>query len=204
MKKHIGNIIVNSLQTKLDSCFNKCLSVSNADISLPILIIGLQNAKADIQGFNILKKTYNDGMLWWTFSKNERRVDYDKDVEDFKTFCINNVVDKIRYKNIDLINLDSFSKIRKLVLYIKSNRKKHYYIDSNKFVFLYDKNEVDNIYGLSLNTLAFFGIKKRKAIDLLRKNTNNVEIKNFYYIPNNIRRIINDDIPKEMILREYF
>lgn len=205
--KNIGNVIVSSPNTKVEECFNKYLSLSNIDNDLPTLIIGLDNARGKITNFNILVKSYNDKKTWWTFSKIERRVDFEKDVADFKVFCIDNIVDSIDYKNIDIVNLNSYLKIKKLIKYIKGNRDKCFYIDNGKFIFLYDKGENGGrkvIYGLSLNTIAFFGISKKKVIDLIRSNSRNIEIKNFYCIPNDIRRMVDNEIPKEMVLLDFF
>lgn len=202
MKKYIGNIIVNNPNYKIDNCFNKCLNTTTIDKSLPTLIIGLQNAKDNIKDFNIIHREYENKMLWWTFSKTERRNDYNKDIQDFMSFCINKIINSIDYYFINYVNL-TYNKAKKCLLYIKNNRKKYYFIDKNKFIFVYD-TEMKKIYGFSLNTCFFFDISKEKVISLIENNTNNIKIKNFYAIPNNIRKIINDDIPSEMVLLEYF
>ena len=82
-----------------------------------------------------------------------------------------------------------------------------YFIDKDKFVYIYCINHNENIkhiYGFSLNTASFFGIRKDKIIKLIENNPFNRKINNFYAIPNNIRNLVNDDIPSEMILLEYF
>ena len=206
MKKYIGNVVVNSPNYKVNGCFNKCLSMDKIDRTLPTLIIGLQNAKNVINGFNILIKEYENGMLWWTFSKMERRNDHDKDVSDFHNYCIGNIVNNIRYKCINYVNL-TYTKAKRCLNYINSDKKKYYYVDNNKFVFVYNYEREDKnkyIYGFSLNTCAFFGINKQKILKLIENNVNNRKINNFYRIPNNIRRLINDDIPNEIVLLEYF
>ena len=71
-------------------------------------------------------------------------------------------------------------------------------------VFIYDIEKTKNIYGISLNTCAFYGISKEKILKMIVNNQNNVQIKNFYKIPNNVRRIVNDEIPNELFLLEYF
>lgn len=204
MKKYIGNVVVNSPNYKLDNCFNKCLSLSNIDNSLPTLIIGLENAKKDISNFNILIKRYNNDTLWWTFSKMERRNDHEKDIRDFHNYCINSIINKINYHYINYVNL-TYNKTKKCLKYICNNVKKYYYVDNNKFVFVYDaESNNKNIYGFSLNTCAFFGISKQKVLSVIESNPNNRRIKNFYHIPNNIRMLVNDDIPSEIVLLEYF
>lgn len=205
MEKYIGNIVT-SPNYKLDSCFKKCLKMSDIDENLPTLIIGFQNAKKTISDFNILNKKYNDGMLWWTFSKTERRVDHDKDIVDFHNYCINRITNNINYYFINYINL-TYNKAKRCIRYIKNNHKKYYYIDNNKFVFVYDiENSIEfkRIYGFSLTTSSFFGIPKQKIITLIENNTQNIKINNFYSLPNKIRNLVNNDIPSEMVLLEYF
>ena len=201
--KKIGNVIVSSPNYKVEDCYNKFLSLSNVDNDLPTMIIGLENAKKYIEGFSIFKKEYWNNMLWWTFSKTEKRSDYDKDMQKFYEVCINNIINNIKYHNININEL-TYSKIKKLIKYIKNNNKKIYYIDNNKFVFIYDIEKTNNIYGISLNTCAFYGINKEKILKLIVSNSKNEQKKNFYEIPNKVRRIVNDQIPNEMFLLEYF
>ena len=117
--------------------------------------------------------------------------------------CINNIINNIKQHNININEL-TYSKIKKLIEYIINNHKKIYYIDNNKFIFIYDIEKTKNIYGISLNTCAFYGISKEKILKIIANNQNNVQIKNFYKIPNNVRRIVNDEIPNELFLLEYF
>ena len=205
-KKYIGNIVVNSQKYKVEDCFKKCLSMSEVDITLPILIIGLENARENILDFSILKREYNNGMLWWTFSKTEKRTDYDKNIIDFYNFCISNIINKISFTNINIFDLKR-SDIRKYLKFFNSDVEKYYYNDNGKYVFVYDKENHDNskhIYGLSLNTIAFLGITKNKIVSRIAKNPKNKQIKVFYSIPNNIRNMVKDDIPSEMVLFDYF
>ena len=206
MKKYIGNIIVNNPNFKAEECFKKCLSLENIDSTLPTLIIGLEKAKKMIDNFNILKKQYENGMIWWTFTKAERRVDHEKDIIDFHDFCIRTIVGKIRYHLVDFVNL-TYTKAKRYLEYIKNDNKKKYYVDNGKFVFVYDtENNVNSkdIYGFSLTTSAFFGIKKSKILSIIERNPQNRQIKNFYPIPNKIRALVKNDIPNEMVLLEYF
>ena len=121
--KKIGNIIVSSPTSKVDDCYNKFLSLSNVDNNLPTMIIGLKNAKQNIENFSIFKKEYRNNMLWWTFSKTEKRSDYDKDMQNFYEVCINNIINNIKYYNININEL-TYSKIKKLIEYIINNYKK--------------------------------------------------------------------------------
>jgi len=207
MQKYIGNIIVNNLNYKIDKCFNKLKLLDDVNNDLPTLIIGLEKARNSISDFNILKREYGDNKtLWWTLSKMEKRVDYDKNIIDFYNFCINNILKGIKYKNIDLINI-KYNEAKEYIRFIRNNRKKFYYIDNGKFIFVYDtESDVKdkNIYGISLSTAEFLGINKKNIIELVKNNNRNIELRNFYSIPNNVRKMINDDIVSKMVLNEFF
>lgn len=203
MQKYIGNIVVSSPNYKIDNYFRKCTSISNIDNDLPTLILGLGKAKETITDFNILKKSYKNDMLWWTFSKNEKRSEYDDDLENFRKICINIIINNIKYYNINIINLN-YNSIKKLIKYINNKNKKIYYNEYNKFLFVYDIGKTKNIYGFSLNTAEFLGVKKQKILNLISSNESNVEIKDFHLIPNNIKKFIADEIPFEMAVLEYF
>ena len=129
MKKFIGNVIVRKSNFKVEDCFKKCLSMVEINTSLPTLIIGLENAKTNIDNFNILIKRYENDLLWWTFNKTERRVDYEKDIIDFRNFCIRNVTKNFCYHNINLIET-KYSNAKKYIEFIKSIEEKYYFIDN--------------------------------------------------------------------------
>lgn len=202
--KYIGNVVVQNQKIKIDGCFNKCNSMMECIDGLPTIIIGLQEAKRYIPSFSILSKTYNDNMLWWTFSKTERRSDHDDDISKFYDFCINNIINNIKYYYINIIEL-TYTETKKLINYISNEKiKKYYYVENNSFLFLYDEKNKNIIYGFSLSTAAFYGISKKKIMVKLETNKNNIKIKNFYSLPNEIRRKVDDEIPYKMILLDYF
>lgn len=200
--KYIGNVVVSSKSYKVDDCFKKCEDISEIDASLPTIVLGLEKAKCYIADFNILVRKYNDGMLWWTFLKTERRADNEKDCEEFYRFCVDNIINKIKYKNINIINL-TFHDLRVYMELMNNNNIKKYYIDNDKALFIYDICS-DTVYGISLNTCSFFGIDKRKVVDFVRSNPYNIQIRNFYDIPSNVRRFINEDVIEKMVLVDYF
>ena len=123
-------------------------------------------------------------------------------IVDFKKFCIDKIIGNFKFTSVNYVDL-RYSDAKKYINYITGNVIKYYYIDNDKFIFVYDK-ENKCFYGFSLNTFDFFGIPKKKIINLFEKNDKNVKIKNFFSIPRNIRTLVNDDIPSKMILFEYF
>lgn len=206
MKKYIGNVIVRNMNYRVDEWFRKCLSVSDADSTLPSLIIGLEAAKENIEGFSILTKRYSDGKVWWTFSKTERRVDYEKDLTAFRDFCIRRISENFTYKLLNVAGM-SYSQAKRAINFIMGCREKQYYVDNGKFIFvMVDRNDAKpkEIFGISLTTCEFLGISGEKVLKMFEDNPFNRRIRNFYPIPNSVRRSVNDDIPSEMLLLEYF
>ena len=99
------------------------------------------------------------------------------------------------------LQIASFNKIRRTLSFIHNSVKKTYYVDNNKFIFIYDGKFV---YGFSLNTAEFYGFSKDKIKKLIKSNENNKEIANFYSLSNDIRRMVDNQIPNELVLLDFF
>ena len=198
--KYIGNIVVSSPNLKIDSLFNRCLSIDDAISELPTLIVGLENARSNIKDFSILYKKYNKDNLWWTFSKSERRSIYDSDMEEFYKFCIQRLLQDLQYTFLDVVNM-KYSTLKRLLTFVNGAYVKQYFIDNEKFIFIKYNSR---FFGISLNTLAFYGIDKSSVIGRFKKNNQNRLIKNFFPIPNNIKNFVGNDIPKQLLLLDYF
>ena len=70
----IANIVTRSKKHGFGEEFNVVADCSEIIQGLPTLIIGLNEAKKCIPEFNILRKMYDDGKLWWTYKKTERKA----------------------------------------------------------------------------------------------------------------------------------
>ena len=141
MEEALANIITNSNKVKFDLPVNKCKDISCRDENLPTLIIGYETAKKYIQEFNILKKFYPKQNIYWTFKRNERGVDYEKDLSDFYTTVITDFCEKNTYTFIDLITMN-YKMARKLV-----------------------KSYTNSLFGLFLNRfIIFLGFIPKKSL----------------------------------------
>ena len=196
----IGNIIVSNINVRTNIWMNKCLSLNDIDKSIPTLILGLEKARSLITDFNILKKTYNNGMLWWTFNKSEKRSENIEDNENFINFCIEKLTNNTKYNLIDIINI-KYSQVKSFYNIISNNERKYFYNDNNKFIYLY--NTMNNtVYGISLDTCEYCGISKKKILDKIGKLENITEITDFAVIPMDMRNRINDNILSKLVLFE--
>lgn len=146
--------------------------VSSADPTSPILIVGLKKAK-EYAGdkFSILNKRISEN-VFWTFSRVERRQDYEKDILLFYKFIINNIINNINYYYINFYKLKyNRFKILYNILFNK-NINKFIYLKHDMVYLYYDNNHV---LGFSLKMLSYIGISKKK-IYLKIKNAPNTVI----------------------------
>lgn len=189
--RYIANVIVdNNHKLDMDKAVKRCDTVHDVIPSLPTLIIGWHKARDIIKGFNILKKDYPEQNLYWTFSKTERRCDYDVDIVKFYDMAVHRTFDGVRYKYINLINV-RYSEIKEFLSYIKGYICKTVLMDEN-FIYVYSK-EKRKVYGVSLSLCEYIGIKKEKVTDMVKNNNFNTVIKNDKFLPVKLRRMMNND-----------
>lgn len=202
MEKVLANIITTSSKIKFDLPVNKCNNMSCRDENLPTLIIGYENAKKYIDGFNILKKYYSNQNIYWTFKRTERGVDYENDLKSFYSTVINDFCNRNKYSFIDIIRLN-IKTAKKLINFAKSDEKKLIFNENNRFLYVYSE-KYSTVFGFSLSTCNFFGIKPSKVMKLFENNENNEFIYDFTNIPYEVKHIIGEKIDKYMLLYEYF
>jgi hypothetical protein len=164
----LGYIISDVKIKNLKGFVEQVNDVSLADLTKPVLFIGVENARKNIKDFSILKKKY-DNSVFWTYKKTEKRVDFEDDINYFYSYIINNISSNINYYYINIYNL-KYNKIKKLYNILFSSSKKYIYISNNMIYLLY-KNNI--ILGISLNLLEYIKIKKEKILDKLYSNKNN-------------------------------
>lgn len=202
MQNATANIVSTSNRVDFGFKFNKCKSMEEIDKSLPTMVIGYKLAKETIKGFNILTKCYPEQNVRWTYLKTEKRTDYDKDLNAFQNNVIKDITNKVKYKLVDVIKLNTEEKeiIWKKFL---SDNKKTIYDYYNKFLFVYVKEE-NIVYGLPLTTCRYLGKNTDKILNKMRKNENNTFIYDFNEIPAEIRKKLEADIHYLVALNEYF
>lgn len=199
----IGNIVSNKKTKDFGDLFNIVSDYSLIDNELPTLIIGYKKAGELIENYSILKKTYNDGMLQWTFSRTEQRNEYIQDIEAFKEFCIMRSVKNVKYIYIDFINY-GYNKVKKVIEYLNSKDKKICFLTRNAdFIFIYSE-KYNVVWGLSLTLCEYIGINKHKIIKRLKDNINNIFIKNSGIISEDIRKRIGENIHYLLPIYLYF
>lgn len=155
----IGNVVIK--REFSDKRYNICESYETINTSLPTLIVGWENVK-DIFGeenVSILHKNINEN-TFWTFDIQERKVDYELDIDEFESKCFNFIKNKINYIYIDLLH-DNRKKIKKIIKKIYDLKNIISFIDNNMY-YIFDENLV---FGLDLNIVEFIGLDKQKIIN---------------------------------------
>jgi len=163
----IGNIITSeNIDIKNYNIINNIDLINN---DLPTIIIGWNETKNIVtdKPISILHKKINDN-LYWTFTKKERKVDYEKDIINFESICLKFIESKIKYIYVDVLH-SSKRKIRKILNKIKVFKTIVTYINNKNMLYIFGDNL---IFGIDLNICEFIGVKKNKIINKVNSISN--------------------------------
>ena len=69
------------------------------DPTKPFIIIGMNEAKKLVDDFNALEKQLDED-VFWTFSKTERRVDYERDLENFYDYILEGYYQRLKILSV--------------------------------------------------------------------------------------------------------
>lgn len=184
--EYIANIVTKN-KIQISEFYNVVADINLIDNSLPTLIIGWSIVKDIFPNQNILFKNITDN-IEWTFSKREKRYQYEKDINMFikKTICF--LENNVNYHFFNFI-LSSERKRNNFIKYVQKGNCSIYY--NSKFLYIY--NCIDKItIGISLRDLFYIGINIKNFIIDLNKN-NNIIINNIDFIDNDALFLIKDN-----------
>ena len=121
--------------------FVECVDdVSKADSTKPMLLVGIDVAKAYSKDFSMVEKRLADN-VFWTYGKTEKRVEYEKDIDKFYKFIIDDILDNIKYYYINILNL-KYSKIKELYNILFNDEKKYIYLSNGMLYILFKENGI--------------------------------------------------------------
>lgn len=180
----LGNIVTTAKKNNYSEIFNVVNSIDKCITDLPILVVGWKLMKSLFPDANILNKEYNG--VKWTFTKTERRCEYEEDIIEFYNYSILESMKNINYIYVNPLTF-TLTKIKKMINFFKSPQEKILFLTrDSRFLFIYSK-EYKTVFGVSLSTIEYIGISKKKILKLIK---NGELIKNLDFIDNDIRRII--------------
>jgi hypothetical protein len=160
---YVGNIVT-PLDLKEDH-FKICDRLESIDNLLPTLIIGWGKTKELFNDkVSILHKQI-DNNLYWTFSKSERKVEYENDITIFKNICYDNFGNDIHYVYIDPF-YTKLKTIKKILRKIYSLKESYSFISSTNMLYIFGDNV---IFGVDLNITEYIGIPTEKIINRVNR-----------------------------------
>lgn len=180
----LGNIVTTAKKNNYSEIFNVVNSIDKCITDLPILVVGWKLMKSLFPDANILNKEYNG--VKWTFTKTERRCEYEEDIIEFYNYSILESMKSINYIYVNPLTF-TLTKIKKMINFFKSSQEKILFLTrDSRFLFVYSK-EYKTVFGVSLSTIEYMGISKKKILKLIK---NGELIKNLDFIDSDIRRKI--------------
>ena len=166
----LGNIVT-EIELKNNQLFKIAVNLDEIDKELPTLIIGWEFTKI-LFGDNkpsILEKQINEN-LFWTFTKRERRVDFEEDYKKFIELCVEKINDRINYNFINILTIKQ-SFIKNIIRKLASTNVSYIYIKNNSFIYIFDGTEIT---GIDFNAIDFIKIDRKKVYRILYSKNNEV------------------------------
>lgn len=167
---YLGNILTEE-KLKESNLFNYVNKFSDIDKKIPTLIIGWDFCKRlfNDKKLNILDKSI-DKNTSWTFTKRERRIDFEKDLSFFTKYAIKIAENRIKYEYFNILKL-SYNNAKKILKNLTYGEVSHIYIHKNSFVYSYTNGSV---IGFDLNMIDYLNIDRKKIYKVLFSNGNKV------------------------------
>lgn len=185
--RYIGNIITKG-RLEMGAFFNITSDFNSVDTNIPTLIIGWSEVKELFPNQNILENRITDNISW-TFSKREKRHQFEKDIINFINNTIKRVNDTVKYSFFNFI-LASHDRRNRFISYVQSGNCSLYY--NSRFLYVYNIKDSYTI-GISLTDLEYIGINTEAFIQSLMVNNNNLICNNLKCIDYNSYNLIKDN-----------
>ena len=157
----------------------------------PTLIIGWEFTKSLFPSFSslsILQKTITP-LTSWTFSRTEKRNEFEKDITNFYIKIFENLKSQFEYRFINIFQT-SYKEISNIIKIIKSPEKTNIYVFGNSFIYIYCNNVV---YGINIDDIEYIGIQKNKILNIFYKTPNKIIFYNTDFIPKDILLLLRDN-----------
>lgn len=140
------------------------------DFSIPTLIIG-KNRAIELFGkekVHVLDRNIQENVSW-TYAKNEKRVVFEEDVENFKQSVLKRVNSDVNYYFLNIFT-EKLSFIKKFIKYMYESERKSVFVTS-KHIYIYGGKSV---IGLSLADFDYAGIDSDKILKKIKSNPENI------------------------------
>lgn len=186
----LGNIITEE-NLESNKLFNITNSLDGIITGIPTLIVGWNLTKKLFDGrkMSILEKQI-DKDLFWTFTKKEKRVDFEQDYGIFIKNSFKTLNDNVRYEYVNILT-SRINEIKNILKKIKSKEKCYIYIHNNSFIYISDG---ETIFGVDINMIDFINIERKKIYKLFYSNANNDLFFTNDFIDKNLKQNLIDNV----------
>lgn len=142
-------------------------SITCREAKIPTLIVGYKYAQEICGDIKILNKKIGKN-LYWTFSKRERRADYEEDLKNFQCMVSDFVSKFCEYEYVDVMTIDD-EKRKEFSDIISDNHIKVAYTTSTMYYIYHPvKNKT---YGVSKEVLNAIGTGEERMLKWLKKSS---------------------------------
>lgn len=185
--EYIANIVTKN-KIEVSSFFNVTSSFTDIDINIPTLIVGWNDVKQLFPKQDILNPKINENITW-TFSKREKRYQYEKDLTFFIDKVVRGIDNKIKYRFFNYA-LSPQNRRDNFIEYVQTGDCSIYY--NTRFLYVYNIKDKITI-GISLVDLSYIGINIKDFILTLNKYNNNIICENLKCITSDSYSLIKDN-----------
>ena len=158
---YIANIVSRTRTTFNDKLFNITDDITSINPKLPTLVVGWGFAKEIYQDgtISILNKKI-DKLTTWTFSRHEKRTEYEKDSKYFLESLIDGINRGVKYEYINVLTL-TYEKTKKLMKFLSNLDVSCIYVYMNSFIYIYSSS-TKAVYGIDFNMIDYLNIDRKK------------------------------------------
>jgi hypothetical protein len=159
------------------------------DDGVPTLVVGKKRAVEifGAENVHVLDRSINEHISW-TYAKNERRNEYEEDIDKFKKSITKKLKSNVSYYFVNIF-IERYSFFKKMLKWIDSDAKKSVYL-TDKHIYIYGGK---NVIGLSLGDFDYAGIDSDKIIDRIKKNPSNSVFTDEDFNGETERKIVSDN-----------
>ena len=186
--KYLGNIIAKH-KVSVSEFFNVTDDITKVDTNIPTLIVGWANVKELFPGQSILDSDITS-TISWTYSKREKRYQFEKDIIKFITKVIHGITEKVNYRFFNYVLADQ-SRRNSFFSYVSQGNCSIYH--NARFLYIYNIKDRITI-GVSLTDLRYIGINTKDFIQMLNANQNNLLVDNLNFIDQESFVLLKDNV----------
>ena len=144
---------------------------NSIDDTTPTIIVGKSLAESIYgkENVHIIDKKIRDN-VFWTYSKTEKRSEYEVGIGKFNNYIVKSIGKRIRY-NFFSIFRNSYSEKKQVIKALTKGKTRRVIYITKSHIYIYSGQ--DSVMGISLDELSYIGIPREKIVDRIKRNRNN-------------------------------